>query len=143
MKKDNYILLVIFFTALLVRSIYAIFFFGLENVPYADSYHYNAYAMNLIKSRTYVDDNGNYSFRAPGYPFFLAIVYTIFGHSYEVVKIIQIIISAAICVIIYFIALEVATENIACISGFLSCVFFAMLPYLWPYPWPYLWPALW
>lgn len=119
------VLVVIFLIALTVRIIYTVFFFGLDVLD-PDSYHYDSYAMNLIRNKVYVDNDGNYSFRAPGYPFFLAGIYCIFGHSYPVVKIIQVIMSAFICVIIYLIAFEISGRKIATISSFFSCFYYGL-----------------
>ena len=125
-RKEGYILITIFLVAFIIRLGYLLFIFGLENVPDADSYQYNEYATNLIIKNVYVDNNNNYSFRSPGYPFFLALVYSIFGHSYPVVKIIQLILSALTCIIIYSIAREMCNEKVAMFSGFFSCIYYGL-----------------
>ncbi|PKM92589.1 MAG: hypothetical protein CVU80_02570 [Elusimicrobia bacterium HGW-Elusimicrobia-4] len=123
------ILLLIFILAILVRFFYLLVFAGLQNTYYADTYEYNAYAVNLLDGLGY--RNGEIrSFRVPGYPIFLASVYSVFGQSHSAVKIIQVIISGLTCILIYFIALKIGDSKIALLSALISCFYFDL--FIWP-----------
>jgi len=125
MKKDYYILLIIFFAALFIRTAYTVFFVGISSVPDYDSVQYNSYAVSVAGEGVYRDGNDR-SFRSPLYPLFVAGVYYIFGHSYPAVKIVQIILGALTCVLIYFLGLEYGSRNVALYSGLFSCVYFGL-----------------
>ncbi|OQA91405.1 MAG: hypothetical protein BWY26_00987 [Elusimicrobia bacterium ADurb.Bin231] len=114
--------LFIFVIALLVRGAYLLCSFGIDNVPDADSHHYNTYADNLLTRHEFTDGFLK-SRRAPGYPLFLAAVYGIFGKSVAAVKIIQLFASAFICVIIYNITSTVTSGKFAFIAGLFACFY--------------------
>ncbi len=48
-----------------------------------------------------------YSWRPPGFPFFLAGIYSVFGHSYLAAKIGLAVLSALSCILLFFIASDV------------------------------------
>jgi len=124
--QKTYILLFIFLFALIIRLGYVLLFSGgLKYIDSPDSIEYNNYAVNLIDGNGY--RNGEMrSFRPPGYPFFLAGIYILFGHSYPAVKIIQVVLSAFTCVIIFLIGSEIGGRRIAVFSGFYSCIFYSL-----------------
>ena len=120
-KKD---IALIFVIALVVRMI-ALYLFGLSNRIGPDCVDYDTYAINLIKDHYYHLGDLR-TFRAPLYPFFLAVIYFIFGHSFAAAKIIQVFIGSLTCVLTYLIGLEIAGRKAANISGFLACIYFAL-----------------
>ncbi|MFH1540799.1 MAG: glycosyltransferase family 39 protein [Elusimicrobiota bacterium] len=123
------IFLLIFILAILVRFIYLLVFSGLQDTHFADSYEYNNYAVSLISGEGY--RNGEIrSFRIPGYPIFLASIYSVFGQSQPAVKIIQVIISGFNCILIYFVALKIADSKTALLSALISCFYFDL--FIWP-----------
>lgn len=102
-RKDCVIIILIFFVALTVGGGYLKFgpIFPVES----DSISYNSLAQNLVKGKGYVLEEGKpTAVRAPGYPFFLALIYTLFGYNYDSVRIIQILILAGIGIVVYFAA---------------------------------------
>ncbi|MDD5688002.1 MAG: glycosyltransferase family 39 protein [Elusimicrobia bacterium] len=123
--RDKNIILLIFIVALSVRLVYFLKFSDLECIYGPDATEYNSYAVNLLSGNGY-QNNGIHSFRPPGYPFFLAGVYAIFGHSFIIVQIIQLIISAFNCIIIFLIGLEISNKSVAVFSGFFSCFFYSL-----------------
>ena len=64
-------------------------------------------------------------FRTPGYPFFLAFIYMIFGHSYVNVYFAQAVLDSFSAVVLYRIASRYVSTEIAILSGFL----YALYPY--------------
>lgn len=68
--------------------------------------------------------------REPVYPFLLAGIYKVFGHSYRAVYVVQIFIFYLTCVLVYLLAKEIFNEKIAKYSA----VFTALCPTLANYP---------
>ncbi len=101
------ILLGIFIVALFLR-LSAVFSQEETNkIPRGDASGYDKMAVNLVSGNGFAElKNGVISpvaYRPPVYPLFLAGIYSIFGHSYIAVKIIQALIGALFCIVIFFI----------------------------------------
>ena len=64
-------------------------------------------------------------YRTPGYPAFLALVYSLFGHSRQAVYLVQAILDSGSAVLIGIIALRLTTRRIAILVG----VLYALYPY--------------
>lgn len=60
--------------------------------------------------------------REPLYPFFLAVIYKIFGHNHSSVRLFQIIIFCLTCLLVYDLAKETFDERIAKYSAFLTAL---------------------
>ncbi len=92
-------------------------------------------------------------YRAPAYPYFLGLIYTIFGHEYYLARLIGIIIGSVSCMLIYLIAKELFSHQIGILSALLACIygmflyfdsmlltvnleiFFCLLGMLWIFKW--------
>lgn len=66
--------------------------------------------------------------RTPGYPLFVAAVYTLFGDSHMAVAVVQAAVFAALCLLAYLIGLEVATERVA-LTAAAATALYPMFPY--------------
>lgn len=66
-----------------------------------------------------------YSWRAPGFPLFLAGIYRIFGHSYLAAKIGLAVLSALSCILLFYLASEVLKNKTA---GFWCALIYAVYP---------------
>lgn len=66
--------------------------------------------------------------RTPGYPLFVAGIYWVFGPSHLTVALAQAAVFAMICLIVYRLALEVATPRMA-LTAAVAAAFFSPLPY--------------
>lgn len=124
--QDTAPLVYIFLAALAVRLIYVVFFFGLKTVPDPDSPEYLNYALNLVSGFGYTDGHWRV-FRAPGYPFFIAAVYTVFGQAVATLKVAQTVISALVPVLVCLIGYKVTSRRAAIISGFFACFYFGLV----------------
>lgn len=132
---ENKLLILLFIFALAVR-LYAVTHLPLRYLsPGVDAKEYDELAVNLITGKGYclktnagmafIETKGDChrtSWRTPLYPLFLAFIYLIFGHSYAVVRVIQSVMGALLCIIIYFIAKRVFNRDIALLStALLAC----------------------
>jgi 4-amino-4-deoxy-L-arabinose transferase-like glycosyltransferase len=88
-----------------------------------DAIGYDQLAVNLIKYHQYAFTPGKpTAYREPVYPYFLAIIYYIFGLSnYTAVRVAQIFISSLTCVVIFLLAKDLFDKKVALVSSFISC----------------------
>lgn len=98
------------------------------------NYQYDTIGWNLAQGHGYsMDPEPPYTpsaYRPPVYPFMLAAVYAIFGHSYAAAKGLQAIIGALTCILIYLIALNVFDRRTGIIAALVSEVYPAFLFYV-------------
>lgn len=87
-----------------------------------DSARYTGYAMSLLVDRSFSNID---PFMVPGYPVFLAIIYSFFGIKPWLILLLQILMDTGIVIIVYFIAKDVfQSKEIALISAFLYSINF-------------------
>lgn len=88
-----------------------------------DAIGYDQLAVNLVKYHQYAFEVGKpTAYREPVYPYFLAIIYSIFGLSnYTAVRIVQILISSLACVMIFLLSIDLFDKKIAILAGFIGC----------------------
>ena len=78
-----------------------------------DSVSYDDLASRFSQGKGYTRSTASDepdSRRLPGYPFFLAAIYFTFGHSLFAVRLIQVILDALTCVIVYKLSKEVLDD---------------------------------
>lgn len=116
--KGRYVLALIFLLAFIVRLMVVL---QGDDIPAGDAYVYDRLAVSISQGNGYVDNNGSpHSLYPPFYPFFLSIIYRFFGHSYFAVKVIQSIIGAFSCVLIYLIGKKAIGAAVGGIAAFIS-----------------------
>ncbi len=105
-KKVRKILISIVITSVLLSLGYA-FFYKIN--PVVDSQAYNSIAQNLLEGNGFREDaNASYEFdtsivrAGPGYEFFLAGVYKVFGYNFGVVWVIQALLHGLTVLLIFF-----------------------------------------
>jgi len=116
-NKLKQILFVIFMIAIFLRLSAVFSQKESERMPQIDAIGYDEMAVNLASGNGFsLFVNGSYvpvAYRTPVYPLFLAGIYSIFGHSYIVVKIIQAVIGALFCILIFLIVNAIYNNVIA------------------------------
>ena len=118
---------VIFLAALAVRLIY--FFQVKANFPGWDSPTIDPLYHDLWARQIASGDllgSGPF-FRAPFYAYFLGLIYTIFGPSLAAAKIIQHLIGAASCAVVFLFADRYFGRKVAILSGFISALNWALI----------------
>lgn len=134
-NKKTGLVIAILVLILLIRLIYIFIY---HDPVTSDSAQYDALAYNTMTGKGYslnnslsVSNVSNYAneakpsaWRPPGYPIFLISIYSIFGHNYNAVHIIQAIIATITGLLIYIIGKK-AWNHEAAISGVL---FYAIWP---------------
>jgi tetratricopeptide (TPR) repeat protein len=119
--------LIIFILALGVR------FINLEtikdnpffNYPIMDEKYHDEWAQEIAQGDLF----GRVPYyRAPVYPYFLGLVYRLFGHTYYIPRLIGIIIGALSCTLIFLIGKKIFTHKVGILAGLLAC-FYSMFLY--------------
>jgi 4-amino-4-deoxy-L-arabinose transferase-like glycosyltransferase len=89
-----------------------------------DDVQFNRLAMRLADGTGYVNDRGQpTSFRAPGYPLFLAGIYAVGGTHPPLVYVVNSLLGALSCVLTYLVARELVPENLARWAGAFASVY--------------------
>jgi len=123
--QHKYILILIVILAFLLRLL---FVKNNSSLPYSDAAVYDNLAFSIAQGNGYVNLNGSpHSFYPPAYPFFLSMIYSLFGHSYAVVRIIQSAIGAFSILFIYLIARKYISQIL---SLTVSALFLMYLPFI-------------
>ncbi|MCB4790794.1 MAG: glycosyltransferase family 39 protein [Elusimicrobia bacterium] len=129
MEKKQIIFIFLF--SLTIYLLYTGLFCGFKWFMFGDATEYERYAVNLLSGKGYVYDIGgieSYARRPPLYPFLLAFIYYVFGHSFVVVKIVQAVLASVTNVITYSILLKfTGNKATAFISGLFSSIYFAYI----------------
>jgi len=98
---------------------------GFEAAPVADAMQYDAIARNLAGSGPFITDEGLRSTRAPAFPFFLAGVYALFGHSWSAARAAQAVLGAVTCDLIVLLGTALLGYEVGILAG----LGYAVYPY--------------
>jgi 4-amino-4-deoxy-L-arabinose transferase-like glycosyltransferase len=122
-NKNNYKpLLFIFCLGLILRLLFV--FLLDERIYWFDGFRYDSLARNLVEGRGYTTENNvATSFRAPGYPFFLALIYLIFGHSFLAVRIVQALLDLVTMFLIFNIGKLLFEKKVAITSILIYAIY--------------------
>jgi 4-amino-4-deoxy-L-arabinose transferase-like glycosyltransferase len=70
--------------------------------PRYDGIEYDSLATHLLSGQGFATTAGQpYGFRSPGFPFFLTLLYALFGHSYSLVRLANVWLGALTCLLAY------------------------------------------
>lgn len=114
------------FIALLALILRLAFVIETQNTPvfenlFSDAQIYNNWAKGIVHSGDWVG-NGPY-FMAPAYPYFIAVVYSIFGESTELIRIIQVLLSTISIFFIYLIGRNLVSKSVGYISAGIAAIY--------------------
>jgi tetratricopeptide (TPR) repeat protein len=121
-RKDLYLALGIFVFAFAIRFIYLN---QIRDLPFfdtltMDSEYHDQWAQSILEGEDFTE---GVFFRAPLYPYFLAMTYRIFGHNYFTPRLIQFLIGSVSCVLIFLLGRKLFNRKTGVIAGFLSCIY--------------------
>ena len=120
MKKHG--ILIVAALALGLRAAYVIGF-PLRTAA-GDAYQYDAIGWNIASGAGFSIHPGVPTpERAPGFPFFLSIVYSLFGHSLLIATLAQAALGALICLLLYDITRRLFDERTAMAAALFVCFF--------------------
>lgn len=127
LRKEIFFILIIFTIAFILRLFYS---FSHKAHPS----EIDLIAINIASGRGFRVGIGPIAYDeavwvAPLYPFLIALIYMLFGHNYSVVLILQAIIGAISCILIYFIGKQVFNRNVAVTSSLLATFYINFIIY--------------
>ncbi|MBN1383935.1 MAG: tetratricopeptide repeat protein [Elusimicrobia bacterium] len=114
--------LAIFLFALIIRLVYlyqikdSLYF----QIPILDAAFYNEWAGRILSGGWIGKDN---FYLNPGYPYFLGIIYSIFGKHIIIAVLIQFILGSLSCFLIYSIADKLFNRTVGVIAGIISAAY--------------------
>ncbi|MFH1393065.1 MAG: glycosyltransferase family 39 protein [Patescibacteria group bacterium] len=123
MSQNKRIIISIFFIAVLSGVFWNQKMFG-QPIS-SDQLSYDGIAIDILNNGRFTD-RGQPTFREPGYPLFLASIYKIFGHNYDAVRFIQIILFGLLAVFIYLLSRDIFGEKIAIFSSLGIALFYGL-----------------
>ncbi len=119
---------VILGAALLIRTIYQyqINQFPYLNIPMVDAERYVAWAKELAAG----DWLGKtVFFQAPGYPYFLGVLFSLFGQKIQTIQWIQQVMGAGMCLVMYWTARNLFGRFTGLLTGLLTAAFGVLVCY--------------
>lgn len=121
-RKELVFLIFIFLFSFALRLIYLIQIRANPhfNIPTMDPLYHDVWAQNIAGGNWI---GSSIFFRAPFYPYFLALVYKIFGHSYFIPRLIQHIVGSFSCVLVYLLAKRLYNRSTAIIAGLIASTY--------------------
>jgi len=119
--ENKKILLLLLILCLLLRLVWIFVFSPIELTD--DPKAYDSIAKGLIQGEGYHED-GKRAFRPPGYPYFLAALYSIFGPHPLPVCLVQAVLAVITCLLIFLLGKRLANER----TGLWAAGFFAVYP---------------
>lgn len=125
MNRNIFFLLIF---ALIVR-LYFVFIYP-QSPVITDAKRYDVLGWNLASGNGFVNETGKAELgRGPGYPFFLAVVYRIFGHSYHYARFSQVLFSMFTLLLIFLLAKDTFGKNTAFLSLIIASFYPPFLSY--------------
>lgn len=119
-RSPTYTLRVILFLALILRFVALL---CMDIHPVSDAGAYVRLAENLMNGNGFTDNGSITAYRLPGYPVFLAAVFSI-SHSIPLVQIVQILIDVCSC----FFLFRIGSLLFSAKSGLVAALIWAVLP---------------
>jgi len=91
----------------------------------SDQLLYDGVALDILNNSRFTYEDKE-TFIEPIYPLFLAQIYAIFGHNYNIVRVIQIILFAITVTFVYLLGKELFNEKIAVASSLATALFYGI-----------------
>jgi hypothetical protein len=112
-RRERRLLLALFGLALLLRCGFSLVYgLGAPPARWGDDAEYDAIASHLVFGHHYQNN-----WFPPGYPFFLAMVYSLFGHSFAAVRLVQAVLGAASCCVVYLVGRDAFGRAVGWFAG--------------------------
>ena len=121
-KKEFFYLIFLFLFSFALRLIYLLQMQTNPhfNVPTMDPLYHDVWAQNIASGNWF---GSSIFFRAPFYPYFLALVYKLFGHGYFIPRLIQHVVGSFSCILVYLLAKKLYNRTTAIISSLIAATY--------------------
>ena len=129
---DRKYLLFIFLIALLFRLIFLISYqngLALKDIVMADDAKiYVKIANNILEGKGYSSDGINpMAWRVPIYSSFLSLIFYLSNNHYFIVRVIQSIIGAAICLVIYLLGKDFHSRRVGIMASTIAAIYYPFI----------------
>lgn len=119
--RNNSTIILIMLLSVLLQTFFIINYNA--NPVESDAIHYNLLAKNLLHKGIFSLDGKMINLqRAPGYPFFIVFIYSLFGERILAVQLAQILLIAFICLLIYKIGCIVFDKNVGVLASLITAI---------------------
>lgn len=128
-NRKNLIVISIFVCALAVRLFYVL---ETESSVLAhDHFFLDPHVHDLLALRIATENfwGDEPFFRAPLYPYFLGILYRIFGHDYLIPRVVQALIGAVSCIFVFLIGKRIFGHVVALLAALLASFYWILIYY--------------
>ncbi|MDP8237009.1 MAG: glycosyltransferase family 39 protein [Candidatus Erginobacter occultus] len=98
----------------------------MERLVISDMATYDLLAVNLVE-QGYYGVNGPWSYRPPLYPWFLSLIYRLFGHSHSLARLVQALLAVLSVILVFYIARELIGIGGALLAAFLTAADFSLI----------------
>ena len=119
-SKYKFFILLVF--SLLISTFFWWHYFGNFQI-YDDAVQYHEIAQNLLNDHSFSYQGELTMIREPGYPFFLFLVYKIFGVNPQAARILQVLMLLSVSVIVYYVSGRIFNSSVAKASSILAVVY--------------------
>lgn len=122
-RRDIYRMLTVFGLAIILRLIYLLqqrTADPLFNYPILDGLYHHNWAVSIVKGAFLGRES---FFRAPLYPYFLALIYKIFGIGFFMPRVVQSLLGSLSCVLTYRLGRAILGENVGLIAGLIAAAY--------------------
>ena len=127
-KRTNGLLILILLLAFGFRLLYSsVLARRMDELVISDMATYDKLAVNLIERGYYGLFDEPWSYRPPLYPFFLSLVYRVFGHSHVIARVIQALLAALSALLVFYIARQLIGPAGALLAAFLTAADFSLI----------------
>ena len=126
-KKELAFLISIFFFALFWRIFFCFFF--KENILYiqtnifGDTQDYIKIAQNFLSGKGLISSPDRIAYRPPLYPLSLSGIYYLFGNGYWPIRIVQAILDALTCIMVYFLGKNILNKRTGVIASLICTIY--------------------
>ncbi len=113
--------------AALIRLLWVLL---VPSLPFSDYAEYHGLAVRMIELGAYVTPDGTpTAYRPPGYPVYLAALYSIFGQTYWIPKLLNIVWGTGTVYLIYRLTRSISGEAVARLTTILVAMFPSQIGY--------------
>jgi len=129
-ENSNKLIYLILILSLVVNVIVVFTFYPIHPKAETDAVQYNKIGLNIATGKGFsLDGKTPTAFREPLYPFFIAIIYFIFGYNPIVVKLAQALIGVAIVLLVFKIGERIFNRRIALAVALLTAIWIPLMRY--------------
>jgi len=122
-RRDIYRMLIVFGLAFILRLIYLLqqrTADPLFDYPILDGLYHHNWAVSIVQGAFLGRES---FFRAPLYPYFLALIYKIFGIGFFMPRVVQSLLGSISCVLTYRLGRAILGENVGLIAGLIAAAY--------------------